>query len=360
MSQKTFPIASPSDSALNELCARLKEFSSKKGAESDWPAESLRLCGEFGVFSWFIGKEFGGQGWNSEQITRGYLKLAAADLATTFIITQRTAATKRIEACPNHELKSRLLPGLANGELSSTVGISHLTTSRQHVGKPALRATEESQGFRIEGFSPWVTGSGQTDSIVMGATLFQGEQILFVVDTKEVEPDPPHDLMALTGSCTGAVQVRDVWVPKENVLDGPREQVLKSAAGAMTGGLQTSTLAIGLATAATDFIVKESEQRSELVPVADEFQAQVSQARDTLIDLSNGSGVCTAQELRTDANRLVTRATQAALVAAKGAGYVAGHPIGRWCREALFFLVWSCPQPVLAANLCELAGVEIE
>jgi hypothetical protein len=53
----------------------------------------------------------------------------------------------------------------------------------------------------------------------------------------------------------------------------------------------------------------------------------------------------------------VLRATQAALVAAKGAGYVAGHPAGRWCREAMFFLVWSCPQPVLAANLCELAGL---
>ena len=52
------------------------------------------------------------------------------------------------------------------------------------------------------------------------------------------------------------------------------------------------------------------------------------------------------------------RATQAALGAAKGTGYVVGHPAGRWCREALFFLVWSCPAGVLSANLCELAGLE--
>jgi hypothetical protein len=45
------------------------------------------------------------------------------------------------------------------------------------------------------------------------------------------------------------------------------------------------------------------------------------------------------------------------LSAAKGSGYVIGHPAGRWCREALFFLVWSCPQPVLSAHLCELAGI---
>ena len=55
---------------------------------------------------------------------------------------------------------------------------------------------------------------------------------------------------------------------------------------------------------------------------------------------------------------LVLRATQGALAAAKGAGYVVGHPVGRWCREALFFLVWSCPQGVMAAALCELAGLE--
>jgi hypothetical protein len=70
-----------------------------------------------------------------------------------------------------------------------------------------------------------------------------------------------------------------------------------------------------------------------------------------------GEPHCSNDELRQRANSLVLRSTQAALAAAKGAGYVVGHPAGRWCREALFFLVWSCPQPVLSANLCELAGI---
>jgi hypothetical protein len=69
-----------------------------------------------------------------------------------------------------------------------------------------------------------------------------------------------------------------------------------------------------------------------------------------------GVGPVDKNELRSRANSLVLRATQASLVAAKGAGYLSGHPAGRWCREALFFLVWSCPQPVQDANLCELAA----
>jgi alkylation response protein AidB-like acyl-CoA dehydrogenase len=75
------------------------------------------------------------------------------------------------------------------------------------------------------------------------------------------------------------------------------------------------------------------------------------------LKLAAGSGGCSPDELRARANSLALRATQGALTAAKGSGYVLGHPAGRWCREALFFLVWSCPQPVVAAALCELAGL---
>jgi len=39
---------------------------------------------------------------------------------------------------------------------------------------------------------------------------------------------------------------------------------------------------------------------------------------------------------------------------------VAGHPAERLVRESLFFLVWSCPQSVSAAVMCELAGLEFQ
>ena len=78
---------------------------------------------------------------------------------------------------------------------------------------------------------------------------------------------------------------------------------------------------------------------------------------DDLLEIARGKSACTKESIRQRANSLVLRASQAALAAAKGTGYVVGHPAGRWCREAMFFLVWSCPQPVSAAHLCELAGL---
>ena len=59
--------------------------------------------------------------------------------------------------------------------------------------------------------------------------------------------------------------------------------------------------------------------------------------------------------MRARANSLCLRSAQSYLTASKGAGFVAGHPAGRFVREAMFFQVWSCPAPVAAAALREFA-----
>ena len=87
------------------------------------------------------------------------------------------------------------------------------------------------------------------------------------------------------------------------------------------------------------------------------FDQEYAELEADLLALAEGNEPCKPDDLRSRANSHVLRATQAALAAAKGTGYIQGHPTGRWCREALFFLVWSCPQNVMAAQLCELAGL---
>src|SRR5213076_2429035 len=104
-----------------------------------------------------------------------------------------------------------------------------------------------------------------------------------------------------------------------------------------------------------DFLSAEASRRSDLTPATESLRAERQTLADDLLAAARGEPGCSAENLRSRANSLALRASQAALTAAKGAGFVQGHPAGRWCREALFFLVWSCPAPVLQANLCELA-----
>lgn len=352
-------ITSPIDGELDELGARLRELAPSLAGRDTWPAEQLRLCAAAGVHEWFLPREVGGQEWSEADLLRGYLKLSAACLTTAFILTQRVGACTRIAASGNDFCKRELLPPLLSGEIFATVGISHLTTSRQHV-QPVLRAEETASGFTLNGYSPWVTGAPQAQHIVLGATLANGKQILVALPTNLPGvriPEPP-ELVSLSASQTGPVHCDGVEVPRDYLLAGPVEQVMKQGLGAKTGGLQTSTLAAGLATAALDFLEHEAQIRDLLAEPARVMREELTQLVADLLALASGSRPCSADDVRGRANSLALRATQAALVAAKGAGFVASHPTGRWCREALFFLVWSCPPAVLATNLCEFAGLD--
>ncbi len=355
--QNMAPVTTPQCESMARLCGQLREWSDRRNSLDDWPADSLRLCGQAGVYRWFLPESQGGFGWSDQDQTRGYLRLAESDLTTTFVITQYMGAIRRIAGSEQRATSDQWLEPLTSGTAFATVGISHLTTSRRHLTKPVLRAEETSNGYKLQGMSPWVTGAPHADLYVTGATLDDGRQILVAVDAnlKGVRAGPGCDLIALSASCTDRVEFDETEVDRSMVLGGPVENVLQSGIGARTGGLQTSTLAIGLARAAVNYLNDEAVRRDDLRDAADELARELDALEEQLLRATSGTSDCDASEIRGTANRVVLRCTQAAMTAAKGAGFVEGHPVGRWCREALFFLVWSCPQPVAQAHLCELA-----
>lgn len=353
------PIRSPDDPELDFLARVLRAKADETDARGIWPREQLDLCAASGVFRWFLPPQHGGFGWNDSDVLRGYLKLSSACMTTAFVLTQRAGACRRIVVSENEPLQNELLPGLADGTTFATVGVSHLTTSRQHLAQPVLRATLEGEGYLLDGYSPWVTGATHADTIVMGATLTDDRQVLLAVptDIPGVRVLQPERLIGLSASHTGRVECREARVPTHRLLAGPVENVMAQGAGARTGGLETSCLAVGLAKSAIDFLLKEAVRRPDLTDPTEALDGERQRIEADLIAAAAGQPACTPAELRARANSLALRASQSALAAAKGAGYVLGHPAGRWCREALFFLVWSCPQPVMNANLCELAGI---
>ncbi len=324
------------------------------GEEADrqlaWPESSWRLLCKAGVPGWTIPKEYGGSDLDPIPETEGRETLASACLTTTFILSQCEAAIARILTGESPLLKERLLPAVAQGKSFLTVGISHLTTSRQHLG-PSLRARPVgSDAFLLDGEAPWVTGADHTDAIVVGATLPDMLQALFVLpmDRPGVSITEPLDLSALRGSRTSLVQCRDVRLERDWLLVGPAPNVLGRAAG----GLDTSCLALGLARSAVAYLERESAQRPELAVLAERFEKARIAARRKLHALATSPGTMEqVHALRAEATELVLQATATALAAAKGAGFVSPHPAQRWARQALFFLVWSIPRPAVTALL---------
>ncbi len=111
----------PDDAELDRLCRQLADGAGQVDLSGRWPAEQLRWLGEAGVYRWFMPRDCGGFEWTEVDLVRGYMRLAAACLTTTFTLTQRSAAVRRIVECDNQAAKETLLSGLADGSRFSTV-----------------------------------------------------------------------------------------------------------------------------------------------------------------------------------------------------------------------------------------------
>ena len=350
-----------SDGALEQLCSELAGMCGGIEAEDAWPRRQLELLAESGVLGWVIPRAYGGSEASESRMIAGYERLAAACLVTTFVLTQRNGACQRLAGSENESLKLELLPKLARGELFATVGISHLTTSRQHLRAPVVHVSETTRGFRLNGEVPWVTGNVEADYVLTGGSFDDGRQILVFLptDSPGVEVQAPGRLLALNASKTGSILLDNVDVDRHYLLAGPVEKVMSRGLGGGTGSLTTSSLAVGHAGGILERLGAEAARRPDLVESAERLAAEHSELSARMyrsIELGADSDPeLSTESIRKRANSLVLRTAQAYLAASKGAGFVAGHPAERAVREAMFFLVWSCPQPVVAAALREFS-----
>lgn len=344
-------------SLLEELAGRAGSLQSVES----WPQEQLQLMSDAGVLGWLVPAGFGGGDVSEAELAKGYEQLAAACLTSTFVLTQRNAAIQRIVRSGNEELKADLLPELLTNGLFATVGISHLTTSRQHWKQPTVQVEQLDAGFIFNGVVPWVSGADRADIVVCGGTLEDGKQVLVALETcaEGVHIEEPVEMLSLNASRTASIRLENVFVSLEFLLHGPVEQVMKQGGGG-AGSYTTSALAIGHSGGAVRHLKEEAVRRPDLeeiaAPFSDEYETLSADLQRALSDLDEDAVELSAESMRRRSNSLALRASQACLAASKGAGFVSGHPAARLVTEAMFFLVWSCPAPVLLGNLRELAG----
>lgn len=348
----------PLEQHLAETLTRLRTYSDTLEERGEWPASSWKSLRDAGVLRWFIPEEFGGAPVPEWTRQLGYLLLASACLTTTFILTQRNAAVSRILLSGNESLKRDLLTAIADDRLFVTVGISHLTTSRQHLKQPAVLAAPTDGGWIVSGEVPWVTSAARAGVIVTGGVQPDGLQVLVALETSAagVEIQSPPRLLALNESETATVALRDVFVPEAQVLLGPAATVLKSGGA---GGITTSALALGAARRSIDALATEAVRRPNLSEIVDNLCRQLMFLRgevEEIVQLEQVGAVdettaANLERLRRQSNALVLNSAQSYLTASKGAGFLAAHPASRAVREAQFFQVWSCPQAVMQAAL---------
>ena len=341
----------PDPAPLAVLCDALGERAAATDELGPWQSGAFDLLARAGVLAGFIPTADGGTGATEPAILDALVAIASRCLTTALALTQ-WASGCRIITGGDDATRSRWLPALAAGTITTTVGIAQLSTSRRHLGAPALAARMANGVWRLTGLCPWVTGADSVDAIVTGAVRDDGRQLFFIVptDSPGLAIAPPMRMLALSGSRTSSVTFTDV---------APVAVIEPQATGGVrTGGLATTALALGSTRLALTVLEGEAAAREALAPVAEALRAEAAAVATRLRRAATDEAE-DRDHLRADANGLVIRAAQAALTATKGAGFVAGHPAERLVREAHFFLVWSCPQTVAGITLCELSRIEM-
>ena len=351
--------AEPRAAAVELLGEALASRADRTAREGPWRSGSFRLLARHGMLAGFVPVDCGGTGAPEPALLTALAAVAERCLTTALVVSQWASAVRIVAGGPA-AVRSARLPGLARGETPTTVGLSQLTTSRRHLGRPALQATPVADGaWRLDGVCPWVTGADASATIVTGAATPDDTPVCFVVptDAPGLVIEPPLDMLALGGSRTSVVRF-DAVRPADVIT-------ISAGGGPRAGGLATTALALGAARGATRLVHDEARTRSELRPVAaglDRDAADVAAGLRVAAGAAADAGHTVVHRdptaLRTAATSLALRAAQAALTAAKGAGFIHGHPAERLVRESLLFLVWSCPQSVATSLLCDFAGVD--
>jgi alkylation response protein AidB-like acyl-CoA dehydrogenase len=333
-----------------ELLDTLRESAQRLDISGAWPSEDLTLLAAAGAMRWAVPAEFGGDGVDPLPLHEAYLTIAAHSLSTALILTQRDSGVGMLAAAENAALRDELLPALARDEFFTTVGIAQLTTSRQG-GAPALRATPRSAGFQIDGVIPWSTGAAKAKFVIAGAVVEAGRQILFAlpVDSPGVTVAPPMPLVALRSSWTSEIRCDGVQLDRRWLLRGPEANVLAARKSLPLG---QAFLALGHARGGKELLARHDSARSR--ESRDRFQQRWDELHEAVVVACESVPPPAPQrlaELRADCTNLALRVAHAAVAIYKGAALLEQHPAQRLAREAMFLLVWSCPDAVIECTV---------
>ena len=254
---------------------RIAPRSAEIDERAEYPWDIRKLLAEQDVLSLPFAEEYGGTGTGVLMLNMAVEEIAKVDAACALILMVQELGTLPIALFGSDELKQRLLPRCATGELSPAFALSEPEAGSDPAG---MRTTAVKDGgeWVINGTKNWITNLGIADFYVTFAVTDRESRRMtaFVV-----EADRPgfsvgklEHKLGIRGSPTGQPIFEDVRVPEENVI-GEVGKGLSVALGTLERTrLGAAAQAIGIAQGATDYAVAYACERRQFGRPINEFQ----------------------------------------------------------------------------------------
>jgi alkylation response protein AidB-like acyl-CoA dehydrogenase len=350
---------------VREVAAReLAPIVQKIDAEGAYPEGVMRAFGRAGAFGTHLP---GADGANLVTAIRAMAAAGEHCLSTSFCMWCQDALAWYIFAAENDALKGALGPAVASGAALGGTALSNPMKTFFGIEQIRLKGKRVAGGYVVRGLLPFVSN--------LGADHYFGAVF-------EVEDAPKHYAMAvvpcasegvtladntkfvaLDGTRTFSVQMRDVMIPDTLVLADPSDAYIRRIrAGFIL--LQTG-MAFGLVRGCTDLMQQMKGplghvnkyldiQPEALADEAAQLEATVERLAATPFE-TDATYWRAVLEARLAGSELSLAAAQAAMLHCGARGYVTTGAAQRRLREAYFVAIVTPAIKQLKKMLADLA-----
>jgi alkylation response protein AidB-like acyl-CoA dehydrogenase len=339
---------------------RIAPVAAELDAKGEFPLDNIREMGRLGLMGIEVPEEYGGAGMDSIAYSLAMMEIAAADAATSTIMSVNNSLfCNGILKHGSEEQKQLYVRAIATGE---AIGAYALTEPQSGSDASAMhtRATKNADGnWVINGKKSWITSGPVARYIVLFAITTPGIGAkgvsAFIVDTQlpgflagKTEPK-----LGIRASATCEIEFTDYVLPKENLL-GPEGKGFSIAMGVLDAGrIGIASQAVGIARAAYEATLQWSRDRKAFGQPIGTFQMTQSKIADMKCKLDAATlltlrAAWAKGEAERNGGRFGTEAAVAKLTASEaamwishqavqihgGMGYSKEMPLERYFRDA--------------------------
>jgi acyl-CoA dehydrogenase family member 9 len=247
-------IPAAQQSELDQALAELREFLDAKldpvaiDREADIPREVIDGLGRVGVLGMTAPAEYGGRSFTQMANCRVLEEIGRRCASTSvFVNAHHSIGIRALLLFGTHEQKRKWLPKLVTGEQLGAFALTEKEAGSDAANvQMQARPSEDGSHFILSGEKRYITNAAIAHVLtVMARTPMPGTDKT-AVTAFLVTPDMPGfeilearmPKMGIRGTATGRFALRDVKIPKENIL-GPLGKGLKVALTVLDFGRTT-------------------------------------------------------------------------------------------------------------------------
>jgi acyl-CoA dehydrogenase family member 9 len=273
---------------LDKTLSELRQFLDERldpaeiDRQADIPRDVIDGLGHVGVLGMTAPKEYGGRGFSQMANCRVLEEIGRRCASTSvFVNAHHSIGIRALLLFGTHEQKQKWLPTLVTGEQLGAFALTEKEAGSDAANvQMQARPTEDGLHFILNGEKRYITNAAIAQELtVMARTPVPGSDKT-AITAFLVTPDMPGfemlearmPKMGIRGTATGRFALRDVKVPKENIL-GPMGKGLKVALTVLDFGRTTfGACTTGTAKTCLELAVQHANTRKQFNKTLGEFE----------------------------------------------------------------------------------------